>query len=199
MPPACLMSGFRSMSKFRTRKNPHFPAPEGSTEYKGVARCSAPDGELPSDHHPEALVTPRHSRQERPVDMWTIGGADRLRFPRFPSKLEKWGNARLRPHTHRLRQQGELIIDDFKEPYAARRTHKRVHVKSLDTKSPIQACPRETGGLSRGDRHGVSADHGADLHHSPDPQLAGVCLLERPQADHARSESDLPGGNRRDG
>ena len=25
----------------------------------------------------------------RPVDMWTIGGADRLRFPRFPSKLEK--------------------------------------------------------------------------------------------------------------
>ena len=23
----------------------------GSTEYKCVARCSAPDGELPSDHH----------------------------------------------------------------------------------------------------------------------------------------------------
>ena len=53
----------------------------GSTEYKGVARCSAPDGELPSDHHPEAWVTPRHNRQEWPVDMWTIGGADRLRFP----------------------------------------------------------------------------------------------------------------------
>jgi hypothetical protein len=33
-----------------------------STEYKGVARCSAPDGKLPSDHHPEALVTPRHNR-----------------------------------------------------------------------------------------------------------------------------------------
>jgi hypothetical protein len=62
--------------------------PDGSTEYKGVARYSAPDGELPSDHHPEALVTPRHNRQEPPVDMWTIGGADRLRFPRFPSKLE---------------------------------------------------------------------------------------------------------------
>ena len=37
----------------------------------------------------------------RPVDMWTIGGADRLRFPRFPSKLGKRANARLRPHTHR--------------------------------------------------------------------------------------------------
>ena len=28
------------------------------------------------------------------MDMWTIGVADRLRFPRFPSKLEKRGNAR---------------------------------------------------------------------------------------------------------
>src|SRR5580704_14668239 len=37
----------------------------------------------------------------RPVDMWTIGVADRLRFPRFPSELGKWGNAHLRPHTHR--------------------------------------------------------------------------------------------------
>ena len=46
--------------------------------------------------------------------MWTIGGADRLRFPRFPSKLEKRGNACLRPHTHRPRQPGELIIDDSK-------------------------------------------------------------------------------------
>jgi hypothetical protein len=35
------------------------------------------------------------------VDMWTIGFADRLRFPRFPSKLGKRGNARLRPHAHR--------------------------------------------------------------------------------------------------
>src|SRR5215471_18682785 len=48
----------------------------------------------------------------------------------------------------------------------------------------------------RGNARGAK---GADLHHSPDPPLAGVCLLERPQADHARSESDLPGGNRRDG
>jgi hypothetical protein len=36
-----------------------------------------------------------------PVGMWTIGFADRLRFPCFPSKLEKQGNARLRPHTPR--------------------------------------------------------------------------------------------------
>jgi hypothetical protein len=41
----------------------------------------------------------------RPVDMWTIGGADRLRFPRFPSELGKQGNARLRPHTHRPHNQ----------------------------------------------------------------------------------------------
>ena len=41
----------------------------------------------------------------RPVDMWTIGFADRLRFPRFPSELGKRGNARLRPHTHRHNSQ----------------------------------------------------------------------------------------------
>jgi putative transposase len=40
-----------------------------------------------------------------PVDIWTIGVADRLRFPRFPSELGKRGNARLRPHTHRHRSQ----------------------------------------------------------------------------------------------
>ena len=40
-----------------------------------------------------------------PGDMWTIGFADRLRFPRFPSKLGRRGNARLRPHTHRRRSQ----------------------------------------------------------------------------------------------
>ncbi len=45
--------------------------------------------------------------ENRPVDMWTIGVADRLRFPRFPSELGKRGNARLRPHTHsRHSQQG---------------------------------------------------------------------------------------------
>jgi hypothetical protein len=40
--------------------------------------------------------------------MWTIGFADRLRFPRFPSELGKRGNARLRPHTHRGTVFGEM-------------------------------------------------------------------------------------------
>jgi transposase InsO family protein len=44
----------------------------------------------------------------RPVDMWTIGSADRLRFPRFPSKLGRRGNARLRPHTHRRHSQHRI-------------------------------------------------------------------------------------------
>src|ERR1700747_2940938 len=35
----------------------------------------------------------------RPMDMWTIGFADWVRFPRFPSKLGRRGNACLRPHT----------------------------------------------------------------------------------------------------
>ena len=38
------------------------------------------------------------------MDMW-IGFAERHRFPRFPSKLGKQGNARLRPHTHRHHSQ----------------------------------------------------------------------------------------------
>src|ERR1700720_796829 len=82
--------------------------------------------------------------------MWTIGGADRLRFPRFPSKLEKRGNARLRPHTHRPRQQGELIIDDSKNHTRPAERTNGVHVKSVDTKSPIQACPCEGRGHAVG-------------------------------------------------
>src|SRR5271166_1551352 len=81
--------------------------------------------------------------------MWTIGGADRLRFPRFPSKLEKRGNARLRPHTHRPRQQGELIIDDSKNHTRPAERTNGVHVKSVDTKSPIQACPWLEQGSNR--------------------------------------------------
>jgi transposase InsO family protein len=41
----------------------------------------------------------------RPVDMWTIGVADRLCFPRFPSELGRRGNAPLRPHPHRHHSQ----------------------------------------------------------------------------------------------
>ena len=40
-------------------------------------------------------------RWRRPVDMWTIRCADRLRFPQVPPRQGTWGNARLRPHTHR--------------------------------------------------------------------------------------------------
>jgi transposase InsO family protein len=50
----------------------------------------------------------------RPADMWTIGFADRRRFPRFPSKLGKRGNARLRPHIHRHHSQQRTDIDEVK-------------------------------------------------------------------------------------
>jgi len=40
--------------------------------------------------------------------MWTIGVTDRPRFPRFPSELEKRGNARLRPHTQGTTASKEL-------------------------------------------------------------------------------------------
>src|SRR5438105_4191266 len=78
----------------------------GSTEYKFVARSRrqwrAPLGSS------SRMQTVTKSRLP-PVDMWTIGFADRLRFPRFPSKLEKRGNARLRPHTHRRHLQPQLL------------------------------------------------------------------------------------------
>ena len=44
----------------------------------------------------------------RPVGMWTIGVADRLRFPRFSSELGRRGNTRLRPHTHRHHSQQRI-------------------------------------------------------------------------------------------
>ena len=55
-------------------------------------------------HQSLGYRTPWQNLPGRPVDMWTIGVADRLRFPRFPSELGKRGNARLRPHTHRHHQ-----------------------------------------------------------------------------------------------
>ena len=45
-----------------------------------------------------------------PVGMWTLGAADRLRCPHFPSKHGKRGNARLRPHTHRHHSQQKNLI-----------------------------------------------------------------------------------------
>ena len=56
-------------------------------------------------HQSLGYRTPRQVYQEDLVDMWTIGVADRLSFPRFPSKLGRRENARLRPHPHRHRHQ----------------------------------------------------------------------------------------------
>src|SRR4029077_18425086 len=47
------------------------------------------------------------------VDMWTIGVADRLRFPRFPSELGKQGNAHLRPHPHDLPLSCPVDVDSL--------------------------------------------------------------------------------------
>jgi transposase-like protein len=47
---------------------------------------------------------PADLRSAMPVDR--IGCAERFRFPRFPSKIGKRGNAHRRPHAHRHQQQG---------------------------------------------------------------------------------------------
>src|SRR2546426_10683914 len=77
----------------------------------------------------------------KPVDMWTIGFADRLRFPRFPSKLEKRGNARLRPHTHRHHsKRGKSIPMGILDaaPPAAQRGRRQNH---LTPKAPYKPAP----------------------------------------------------------
>jgi hypothetical protein len=43
-------------------------------------------------------------------------------------------------------QQGELIIDNSKNHTRPDERTNRVHVKSVDTKSPIQACPAKAVG-----------------------------------------------------
>ena len=48
------------------------------------------------------------------MDMWTIGFAERHRFPRFPSKLGKQGNARLRPQPTGTTANREIDIDGAK-------------------------------------------------------------------------------------
>ena len=97
-------------------------------------------GGLPSDHHADIhkLCSPQGLWISRPVDISTIGFADRLRFPRFPSKLEKRGNAHLRPHTHRPHSQPAKLISmgiTHATPLLAPKAH---GVAPLDTKSPIQ-------------------------------------------------------------
>ena len=78
--------------------------------------------------------------------MWTIGGADRPRFPRFSSKLEKRANARLPPHTHRPHQQGELIIDDSKNHTRPAERTNGVHSNHLTPKAPYKPAPAKAGG-----------------------------------------------------
>src|SRR5439155_21664802 len=73
----------------------------------GLLQRGAPASE-PGLSHPAANLP------ARPVDMWTIGVADRLRFPRFPSELGRRGNAHLRPHTHRHYSQQAIHIDASK-------------------------------------------------------------------------------------
>ena len=48
------------------------------------------------------------------MDMWTIGFTDRLRFPSFPSKLGKQGNARLRPHPPGATANKGIDVNDSK-------------------------------------------------------------------------------------
>jgi hypothetical protein len=55
-----------------------------------------------------SAIAHRDKFTRKPVDMWTIGVADRLCFPRFPRQLGKRGNASLRPHTHRHSRQSRI-------------------------------------------------------------------------------------------
>jgi hypothetical protein len=59
-------------------------------------------------HQSLGYRTPRQIYQERLWICERSAFADWLRFPRFPSKLDKPGNARLRPHTHRHRSQQRI-------------------------------------------------------------------------------------------
>ena len=52
------------------------------------------------------------------MDMWTIGVADRLRFPRLPSQLGRRGNARLRPHPTGTATNHGFDLDDVNGRFA---------------------------------------------------------------------------------
>jgi hypothetical protein len=78
--------------------------------------------------------------------MGTIGGADRLRFPRFPSKLEKRGNARLRPHTTGPTKKGELMIDDSKNQRGPPNAQTESTSNQLAPKAPYKPAPAKAGG-----------------------------------------------------
>ena len=76
----------------------------GQSRHRRLARLLQPGAPAPEPRLSHAAANLR----ARPGDMWTIGFADRLRFPGFSSELGKPGNARLRPHTHRHRHQQRI-------------------------------------------------------------------------------------------
>src|SRR5260370_41692446 len=82
----------------------------------------------------------------KPVGMWTIGFTDRLRFPRFPSKLEKRGNARLRPHAHRHHsKRGKIDINEnMRRGFAC--GPKGSTSNHLTRKAPYKPAPAKAGG-----------------------------------------------------
>ena len=47
------------------------------------------------------------------MDMGTIGCAERFRFPRFPSKIGKRGNAHLRPRPTGINNNKDLEIENI--------------------------------------------------------------------------------------
>jgi hypothetical protein len=88
------------------------------------------------------------SPDHKPVDMWTIGFADRLRFPRFPSQLE---SGEMLPFAHiptgpaadkEIDVNGNITRRSACDP-------KRPALKSLDTKSPIQVRGLKAHGTAR--------------------------------------------------
>ena len=65
-------------------------------------------------HQSLGYRTPRQIYEEGLWICGRIGVADRLRLPRFPSKLGRWGNARLRPHPHSATASKTIDIDDLR-------------------------------------------------------------------------------------
>jgi putative transposase len=76
----------------------------GQGRHRRLARLLQRGAPAPEPRLPHAA----ENLPGRPVGMWTIGCADRLRFPRCPSELGQRGNARLRPHTHRHHSQQRI-------------------------------------------------------------------------------------------
>src|SRR5207244_2463555 len=108
----------------------------GPTEYKGVARMSAPDGELPSDDLD-------HRKACGYVD-------DRLRrpspLPPLSEQARKAGKCSPSPTYPQAPQQTRDIDTNGNIRRGSACGPKGSTSKPLDTKGPIQACPRAGGG-----------------------------------------------------